>query len=239
MRSAAATAASSRADRRKPAPRTAEATAAASAPTVAAPPALPGRRNPKWIALGVVALCLGGLLSYVIYARVAQEAAVLAVAHTVHRGETVDAADLTTVNLSSTSGVSTVPADQLQRLVGRRAAFDLVEGSLLPVGGVGDVLVPAGGRAVVGVRLVTGRAPTGLLVPGSPLRLVALPPAGADPAFTDQYLGRTIIARVVSQEAGADGSSVLVNVDVGANQAPTVALLAAQERLAVVRDADR
>jgi hypothetical protein len=238
MRSATATAGSSRADRRKTGPRP-EAAATAAAPTVAAPPALRGRRNPKWIALGVVALCLGGLLSYVIYARVAHEAAVLAVAHTVHRGETVDAADLTTVNLSSTSGVSTVPADQLQQLVGRRAAFDLVEGSLLPVGGVADVLVPQAGRAVVGVRLVAGRAPTGVLVPGSPLRLVALPPSGADPAFTDQYLGRTIIARVVSQEPGADGSSVLVNVDVSATQAPTVALLAAQERLAVVRDADR
>jgi hypothetical protein len=36
-----------------------------------------------------------------------------------------------------------------------------------------------------------------------------------------------------------DGASIVVNVDVPANQAPTVALLAAQERLAVVRDADR
>ena len=38
---------------------------------------MPGRRNPKWIALGIVALCLGGLLSYVIYARVATETTVV------------------------------------------------------------------------------------------------------------------------------------------------------------------
>ena len=39
------------------------------------PPRLPARRNPKWIALGIVALCLGGLLSYLIYTRIATETA--------------------------------------------------------------------------------------------------------------------------------------------------------------------
>ncbi len=34
------------------------------------PPRIPGRRNPKWIALGIVALCLGALLSYAVYNRV-------------------------------------------------------------------------------------------------------------------------------------------------------------------------
>jgi len=81
--------------------------------------------------------------------------------------------------------------------------------------------------------------PSGILPPGSPLRLVALPPAGAAPGFTDEYSGHTIISREVSQVDGADGTSIILNVDVPANQAPVVALLASQERLAVVRDADR
>jgi hypothetical protein len=200
---------------------------------------MPGRRNPKWIALGVVALCLGALLSYVIYARVADESAVVRVVNTVHRGSTVTAADLTTVSLSAGAGVEMVPASQLSELIGRRAVYDLVAGSLLPVGAVADVVVPQTGRAVVGIRLVSGRVPFGMLPSGSPLRLVALPPAGAAPGFTDEYTGRTIIAREVSQVDGADGASVVLNVDVPANQAPVVALLASQERLAVVRDADR
>ncbi len=207
--------------------------------TTPAPPSVPGRRNPKWIALGVVALCLGALLSYVIYARVAHEAAVVVVVNTVHRGDTVRAADLSTVNLSSTTGVQMVPGTRLRELVGQMAVYDLVGGSLLPVGAVADVVVPQTGRAVVGIRLASGRAPAGLLPPGSPLRLVALPPAGADPAFTDQYTGRTIIVREINQTDGADGTSIIINVDVPANQAPVVALLAAQERLAAVRDADR
>ena len=187
----------------------------------------------------MVALCLGALLSYVIYARVADETSVVAVVTTVHRGSTVRAADLTTVNVSRAAGVQTVPAGQLSELVGRKAVFDLVAGSLLPVGSIADTVVPQTGRAVVGIRLVSGRAPAGEIPPGSPLRLVALPPAGAAPGFSDQYSGRAIISREISQVDGADGASVIINVDVPADQAPVVALLAAQERLAVVRDADR
>ena len=208
-------------------------------PVTPAPPPLPGRRNPKWVALGVVALCLGALLSYLIYSRVADEASVVAVANTIHRGETVTASDLTTVTFRPSTGVDVVPASQLDQLVGQKAVYDLVGGTLLPVGGIAEVVVPQTGRAVVGVRLVSGRAPVGLLPPGTPLRLIALPPAGADPAYTDQYTGRTFISREISQVDGADGASIVVNVDVPATQAPVVALLAAQERLALVRDADR
>ena len=220
-------------------PRSAAVPAGEHVLTTPAPPRMPGRRNPKWVALGVVALCLGSLLSYVIYSRLADEVAVVAVVNTVHRGQTVTAADLTTVSLGSSTDVAAVPADQLDQLVGRQAVFDLVGGSLLPVGAVSDVLVPPVGHTVVGIRLVAGRAPSGLLPPGAPVRLIALPPAGAQPNFSDAFSGRTINSRVISQADGADGTSVLINVDVTATQAPSVALLAAQERLAVVRDADR
>src|SRR5512133_3996563 len=71
----------------------------AESPLAPQPPRLPGRRNPKWIALGIVAICLGGLLSYMIYARVATETAVVAVAHTVYRGEAIDQGDLGTITL--------------------------------------------------------------------------------------------------------------------------------------------
>ena len=208
-------------------------------PSTPVPPRIPGRRNPKWIALGIVALCLGALLSYVTYSRVSHEVAVVTVVKTVHRGGTITAADLGSVKVSSSSGVQLVPASQTPQLIGQRAVYDLVGGSFLPSGAVADTLVPATGRTVVGVRLAAGRAPAGVLPPSSPVRLIALPPAGAEPGFSDGYTGDTVLARVISQEAGADGTSTVVNVDVPAAQAPAVALLSAQERLALVRDADR
>jgi SAF domain len=199
------------------------------------PPRIPGRRNPKWIALGIVALCLGGLLSYVIYARLATETTVVSVAHTVYRGEVVETSDLTTITLQGSTIPQAVPARDLATVVGRRAAADLVAGSVLVASAVTDETIPAAGRAVVGLKLSPGRTPTSLLLPSSAVRLVALPPENG----TDKLAGDTFTARVIDQSNGADGTSILVNVDVAADQAAAIAQLAAQDRIALVRDAGR
>ncbi|HJV14990.1 MAG TPA: SAF domain-containing protein [Propionibacteriaceae bacterium] len=202
------------------------------------PPRLPGRRNPKWIALGIVALCLGGLLSYVIYARVASETAVVAAAHTVYRGETIERGDLATITLRSGSLPNAIPVRQLNDLVGKRAAFDLVEGSVILSTAVTDAAIPAEGRTIVGVKLAPGRSPGNLLQPASRVRLIAMP-AATDSSTTDKLAGSIFVGSVIDQSPAADGTSILVNVDVDASAAPTIAMLAAQDRIAIVRDAGR
>lgn len=208
-------------------------------PSIPEPPPPAARRNPKWIALGIIAVCLGGLLSYVIYAKVATESSVVALAATVYRGEVVEAADLTTVTLSGDPQVPTIPADQVPTLIGQHAAYDLVEGSLLAPAAVTAASQPAPQRAVVAMRLAGGRAPANFLAPGSPVRLVALPPADAQPGQKDPYTGKTFVARTVSSAAGPDAGSLFVDVDVPATQAAVIAMLSAQERLSIVRDAGR
>jgi SAF domain len=202
------------------------------------PPRMPGRRNPKWIALGIVALCLGGLLSYMIYSRVASETAVVAAAHTVYRGETIEQGDLTTITLRGGSLPQAVPAARLADLVGKRAAYDLVEGSVIGSAAVVEQAIPAEGRAIVGLKLAPGRAPSNLLLPSSLVRLIALP-AASDSSTADKLEGSIFIGSVIDQSPGADGTSILVNVDVEAGAAPTIAMLAAQDRIAIVRDAGR
>jgi hypothetical protein len=214
-----------------------KAASAAGSSVTPQPARMPGRRNPKWIALGIVALCLGGLLSYMIYAQVASETAVVAAAHTVYRGETVEQGDLTTVTLPGGSLPQTIPATRLADLVGKRAAYDLIEGSVIPSSAVVDEATPAEGRAIVGLKLAPGRAP-GNLLPSSVVRLIALPTA-ADGSTTDKLTGSIFVGRVIDQSPGADGTSILVNVDVEAGAAPTIAMLAAQDRIALVRDAGR
>ena len=211
---------------------------AAESPLAPQAPRLPGRRNPKWIALGIVALCLGGLLSYVIYARVATETAVVAAAHTVYRGETIERSDLATVTLRGGSLPHAIPATQLNNLVGKRAAFDLVEGSVISSTSVADSAIPAEGRAIIGLKLAPGRAPGNLLLPASRVRLVAMP-AAADSSTTDKLAGSVFVGSVIDQSQAADGTSILVNIDVDAAAAPTIATLAAQDRVVIVRDAGR
>jgi hypothetical protein len=218
--------------------RKSHAAATAESPVTPQPPRMPGRRNPKWIALGIVALCLGGLLSFMIYARVANETAVVAAAHTVYRGETIEQGDLTTITLRAGSLAQAIPAVRLPDLVGKRAAYDLIEGSVIASTAVVEQAIPAEGRAIVGLKLVPGRAPSNLLLPSSLVRLIAMP-AAADSSTADKLEGSIFIGRVVDQSPGADGTSILVNVDVEAGAAPTIAMLAAQDRIAIVRDAGR
>lgn len=225
--------------RRLALPRRRQAPAEQQHPTTPEPPRPPARRNPRWIALGILAVCLGGLLSYVVYAKVATERAVVALAATVYRGEVIEAADLETVTLSGDPDVPTVPAERTATLVGQRAAYDLVEGSLLAPAGVTAASVPAPDRAVVALRLAGGRAPADFLTPGSPVRLVALPPADAQPGQKDPHTGKTFAARTVSSVPGPDAGSLFVDIDVPAAQAAVIATLSAQERLTVVRDAGR
>jgi SAF domain len=234
-RKAATAAARPRRGRSRPTPAT-----EASLETTPTPPRVPGRRNPKWIALGVVALCLGGLLSYVIYARLANETAVVTVAQTVYRGEVIDAADLTTITLQGNTIAQAVPAADLDAMIGKRAAVDLAAGSVLVATAVTEESIPASGRAIVGLKLAAGRTPTSLLIPSAAVRLVALPaPDGSTQDSKDDVTGDTFTARVLDQTDGADGTSILVNVDVAADQAPLIAQLAAQDRVALVRDAGR
>jgi hypothetical protein len=202
-----------------------------SPPALPVPPRLPGRRNPRWIALGVIAICLGGLLAYAVYARVSTETRVLSVASTVYRGEVVEASDLTTVVLHGPPPGATVGAADQASVLGKRAVFDLPAGALVAPGSLTDATVPDPGRSVVGLRLATGRAPATLLVPSAPVRIVALPAPSNGTGAKDSLVGKTYAGRVVP--------SAVVDVEVDAGQAPTIASLGAQDRIALVRDAGR
>jgi hypothetical protein len=212
------------------------------------------RRNPKWIALGIVAICLGAIASFFLYSQIAESRQVVAVRHTVPRGATIAADDLGTVRVGDTGGLQTVPAGSLDDLVGKVAAFDLVEGSLLPVNAVTDRLPPSPGKALIGVRVASGRAPVGFLPPGSPVQLVVLPAdagdtsggSGGGSADGDANGGgdtpqevtnvATIPAVVVNSTELDDG--LFLNLELESGQAVDAASFAAQERMVVVREAE-
>jgi hypothetical protein len=63
-------------------------------------------------------------------------------------------------------------------------------------------------------------------------------PSAADSSTSDKLAGTIFVGSVIDQSQAADGTSTLVNVDVEAAAAPTIAMLAAQDRVAIVRDAD-
>jgi hypothetical protein len=226
-----------------------------AAATIASAPAIRTRRNPKWIALGVIAVCLGAIASFVLYSQVSESQQVVAVRSSIDRGTTITAADLGIVRVGDTGGVATVPADEMRSMIGQVAAVDLIRGSLLPPDAVTSELPPARGKGVIGIRVSSGRAPVGFLAPGSPIRLVVLPASasGAEggPAPSGSETGEstsgssgkestnvaTISATVVNSTQLDD--AVLINIELESGQAVDAASYAAQERVVVIRESER
>ncbi|SDS73958.1 SAF domain-containing protein [Microlunatus soli] len=227
-------------------------------PDIPATPQTRTRRNPRWIALGIIAICLGAIASFFLYSQVAESHRVVAVRHSISRGETIKADDLGQVSVGDTGGLVTVPATRIGSLVGKVAAVDLVEGSLLPPDAITDVLPPDKGNGVIGIKVATGRAPSGFLAAGSPVRLVILP---VDAAGVDATSGQstsastsgtappgdgsaaeitnvaTISAAVINSDQAEDG--VFLNLELATDEAVEAASYAAQGRVVVVRESER
>lgn len=193
------------------------------------------RRQPRWIAAGLLAICLGALGAVLLFTEAVSSRTVVLVATDVQRGELVEAADLTTVTIGSTPGVRTVAGAELSALVGQRATVDLVAGSLLPAGAVGEVPLRAG-YSQVGLRLAPGRLPLDPLPVGTPVQLIAVNTSNAGEQEADDLSGKTFTAFVVrSPELSPDGQFSLLDVQVEGVSAVSVAQLAAADRLVLIR----
>ena len=104
------------------------------------------RRDLRWIAVGVLAVCLGGLGAALLYANLSNAQSVLTVKRTVYRDQVITAGDLGVTSAVPAAGVESVPADQFDRIVGQTARYDLTEGSLLSPRAFGEPLVELGQR---------------------------------------------------------------------------------------------
>lgn len=192
---------------------------------------LRARRNTRWIAAGVLAICLGGLGAAVLFTNVANAQSVIAITHTVYRDQVIGPDDLRVVSVVPAPGVDTVPVAELEEIVGRTALTDLTEGSLLNPRAFGDPVV-ALGTARVGLKLAPGRLPSTALPPGTTVMLV---PAGRDGAEPPE--GPSVAATVAGAASVlADGSSV-IDVTVPQNEAERVARLAAADQLVLIQQA--
>lgn len=246
---------------------------AAAASTATHPPPAIGeqphartRRNPKWIALGILAICLGGLGSFFLYSHVTDAHQVVALTKTVHRGEKISSGDLTTVQVGNTSGVATVSSQRLSSMVGQVASYDLVKGALLSPASVGSEQPPGAGHGVIGIKVSEGRAPDGYLQPNTSVRLVVLPghgmPSGSGQGHSASDSSHSSNTKDQSTGGGtSDGKQngsgnsksmpvmsakvlntsrvdggMFLNVELKTKHAIRAASYAAQDRVAVVRD---
>ncbi len=200
----------------------------------------PKLRRRRTHLLGIAALLIvAGLAAVFIVQQLQTQNRVIQVRADIPRGAVIKASDLAEVTVGAIPGVSTVSAEQMPGMVGKRAAIDLAKGSFLPAGGVGSVAIPAAGQTLVGIRLDQGRMVIGDVTPGSRLRLIVTAPQGGDPSFKDGNSARQFAAVLVGSSPALDGAATLVNVQVEQRNAALVAQLAATGRIAIVQDPQR
>jgi hypothetical protein len=187
------------------------------------------------VAGAVVLIAVAGLGGGLLVLNAGNTHPVVAVASTVTRGEVIKRDDLRIVDVSADPSLQTVNGDQLDSIVGKRAATDLPAGTLLPANAATSELVPHRGRTLVGLQLKPSQLPATTLQTGDTVRLVTLP---ADQASSTRPGTSTlpISATVIGSEGGPDGQTTRVDVEVPSDVAAGLSVNAATGRVALILD---
>lgn len=171
------------------------------------------------------------------------KASVLAVGAPIAKGHVLDREDLVSISVSGVDGA--IRVEDVDQVVGRAAAVDLVEGQVLTESMVTDSPVPADGKAVIGLALDPTRVPGAGLEPGDQVDVIAVPAGeggqtGGKDADAELDAPEVLASGAEVYEVSGEavvGSQVLLTVIVDATDATRVAAYSTQNRVAVVETA--
>lgn len=194
---------------------------------------LVGRRRPWLIGLGVALFAIFALGGWALLRSSGQTTTVVGAAADLDRGQVITAQDLQTITLpSNVDGLVTVPAVEIDELVGQVATVDILDGTTITPAAVAPQLTPDAGTSIVGVAVTTTQMPTADLHAGDQIRVVTTPASQGDAPITDPD---SIIATVVSTVTLERGDTI-INVEVPESEAPALAARVATGRIAIVLD---
>jgi hypothetical protein len=193
------------------------------------PSGLPARRRWGRLAIGIGMVLAAVWITVSLVGSAGERTRVVAMARDVGRYETIGRDDLRSVGAALDAGIDWVPATDLDDLLGRVAATELVAGELLSL----DQLVPEGqevlaeGDAVVGTRLTASELPPDVVRPGIAIVVVVRDANGGE---VDQVEGSVLRVGDVDASTGER----VVSLVVPASAAADVSAAAAEDRVSVV-----
>jgi SAF domain-containing protein len=153
----------------------------AAVPDAGSPEGMPLRRRWGRFAIGAFLALLGGWVSASLYISAGSRVEVVAMADDVEAYSPIDRDDLRIVRVAADPGVDTIDADDIDQIVDRTAAIDLVEGSLLTPNQLfrEDADLLAENEVLVGADLESTDAPDDLCS-GIDVRVVVSAAAGGE-----------------------------------------------------------
>lgn len=207
------------------------------------------RVRPQWMVFAAALVVLAGVLVAWGMQQASAHVQVVQLLRAVPSGQPFQVDDLGTVGIAFDAAVEgLVPAESLERLVGRVAAADLQPGQLVQAGMWRDQAALRPGERSVGAVLRAGRMPAGMaagdvavaaqmldsaLMAGA----VATPPSGeSSPEGVESAVATAplpVVVRLIDVQTTADGNQ-LVTLAVPELSAVTVAQWSATEQLVLV-----
>lgn len=213
-------------------------TATATGPVPA--PKGPRERRVRFghLTLALALIVVGALGTATLVTTVASGGTYLALATDVAYGAPLTDAHLTEVRIPNPPALEPIPASARSRVVGRYATMPLAKGSILTPAQVAAEPLPGPGQRIVGLTLRRDRLPAQVPQPGDVITLVASPDRGADGDTAPRTFPATVTAVAGADPGGGFFSSgsrtVTVDVAVTTDDAPEVAVLAADNRITIV-----
>lgn len=184
------------------------------------------RRRPVVVGAGLSLAAVGALVSVWLVNEAGNKVAVVATRHAIAAGESIQASDLVTAEISHDSGLNSVPASQASDIIGKQAASDLPAGVLVTEDSVSAGSSVTKGKSVIGILAKPGQLPIQTLRTGDTVTIVHTPQDGSASASSNKA-GTTpeSLPAVVSRVGAADANGAVV-VDVAAAEVNSTSLAA-------------
>lgn len=193
------------------------------------------RRRPMLIALGAALAILGMLAGATIINSLSNTQTVLVTSAPVQRGETIQAEQLSTLEIIGGQDSAAIPASDAGTVIGQVATVDLPAGSLITSGNVGATAGLPEGESIVGIEAAPAQMPTTPLRAGDPVRIVDTPIAqGEPPAAAPAAIPATVHSTRFDEQTG----HTIVDVTVPTGEAAMLASHVATQRFAIILDSE-
>jgi hypothetical protein len=190
-----------------------------------------GGRQRRWsLALVAVLVTVGSALAFVVlWLNAGGREPVLALSNDVPAGREITADDLTVVRVASDAQVALVASSQRDDVIGRPAAIDMLEGTLLTPGAVGSASGLDTGTAVIAIPVPSVEIPTSDLATGDRVMLYRTVRSSQGGEARADTIGS---ARVFSVQRDDDrGSDIRVSVTVDEALAPAIASAVREDQI--------
>jgi len=184
------------------------------------------RRRPVVVGAGLALAAVGALVSVWLVNEAGDKIAVVATRHAIEAGDTVQASDLVTAEISRGSGLHVVAASRSSDLVGKRASSDLPAGVLVTEDSVSSGSSVTKGKSVVGILAKPGQLPVQTLHTGDKVTVVHTPTDGSASASSDKPGSELDSLPAVVSRVGSPDANGAVVVDVAAAEVNSTSLAA-------------